>query len=191
MSKHRKIWESINGPIPKDEFGFSYEIHHIDGNRKNNDITNLMCVSIQEHLNIHMKQKDWGAVALISRRIGLGSEYMSQIQKGIKRPGVGGVKKGTVPWNKNRNHSDNTKKNWSEKRKGKRWGPTKISDDVCKKIIQQYNDNFFCITVPNKNGKNGKPLTYKIEFCKMVSRLHNVSKKTIQNIIENKRMIFL
>jgi hypothetical protein len=30
--KYRKVWEKINGPIPKDDLGRSYEIHHIDGN---------------------------------------------------------------------------------------------------------------------------------------------------------------
>ena len=44
MNKYRKIWESYYGPIPKDENGISYEIHHIDGNRDNNDINNLKLV---------------------------------------------------------------------------------------------------------------------------------------------------
>jgi hypothetical protein len=53
---YRKIWITLKGEIPKDEFGRSYEIHHIDGNRKNNSIDNLMCVSIEEHYEIHNKQ---------------------------------------------------------------------------------------------------------------------------------------
>lgn len=61
MTIYRKIWQSNFGPIPKDEFGRSYHIHHIDGNRKNNDISNLKCVSIQEHYNIHYSQQDWAA----------------------------------------------------------------------------------------------------------------------------------
>ena len=32
---HRKIYQEKFGPIPKDEKGRSYEIHHIDGNHKN------------------------------------------------------------------------------------------------------------------------------------------------------------
>lgn len=55
---YRKLWVNINGNIPKDECGRSYEIHHIDGNRKNNDITNLLCVSIEEHYDIHRRQYD-------------------------------------------------------------------------------------------------------------------------------------
>lgn len=51
---YRKIYESHYGPIPIDETGRTYEIHHIDGNSENNDISNLKCVSIQEHYNIHI-----------------------------------------------------------------------------------------------------------------------------------------
>lgn len=57
MNNYRKIWEDNFGPIPKDENGRSYEIHHKDGNTENNDLSNLMCVSIKEHYDIHYKQK--------------------------------------------------------------------------------------------------------------------------------------
>ena len=45
------------------------EIHHIDGNHENNDPENLLAVSIEEHLNIHYRQKDWGAVQAILMRM--------------------------------------------------------------------------------------------------------------------------
>ena len=45
---HQYVWEKEHGPIPK-----GYEIHHIDGNTMNNDITNLMMVTIKEHKEIH------------------------------------------------------------------------------------------------------------------------------------------
>jgi hypothetical protein len=68
---YRKIWESINGPIPKDEQGRSYEIHHIDGNRDNNSIDNLKCVSIEDHYKIHLEQNDFGACHAIEVRMGV------------------------------------------------------------------------------------------------------------------------
>lgn len=55
---YRKIWEDAYGPIPKDDQGRSYEIHHIDGNRNNNELSNLMCVSIEDHIKIHTNQGD-------------------------------------------------------------------------------------------------------------------------------------
>jgi len=51
---YRKIWETFhNKKIPK-----GYHIHHIDGNRDNNCIENLMCVSAEEHFQIHLQQGD-------------------------------------------------------------------------------------------------------------------------------------
>jgi len=62
---YRKIWENYHGKkIPE-----GYEIHHIDGNRNNNNIDNLLCVSIEGHLQIHLDQEDWSAVQSIFLRI--------------------------------------------------------------------------------------------------------------------------
>lgn len=48
---HRIIWEIHNGPIPK-----GYDVHHKDGNKLNNAITNLECLSHSAHLSMHMKE---------------------------------------------------------------------------------------------------------------------------------------
>ena len=45
---HRYIWEKHNGKIPK-----GYDIHHIDGNRLNNDISNLIMLTPSEHHKLH------------------------------------------------------------------------------------------------------------------------------------------
>jgi hypothetical protein len=58
---YRRIYEQVYGPIPVDADGRSFEIHHIDGNRSNNDISNLVALSIQEHYDVHWQQGDkWG-----------------------------------------------------------------------------------------------------------------------------------
>ena len=77
--KHRLIWESVNGPIPKDLQGRSYEIHHIDGNHNNNDISNLQLVTIQEHYDIHSLQEDWNACVLIGLRLDKTPEEISKL----------------------------------------------------------------------------------------------------------------
>jgi len=55
-SIHRRLYIKNHGSIPIDENGCSYEIHHIDGNHDNNDISNLIAISIKEHYEIHKKQ---------------------------------------------------------------------------------------------------------------------------------------
>lgn len=73
---YRKLWEDVHGKIPKDENGRTYDIHHIDGNRKNNSIENLICLSIEDHYKIHLKQfeetkseKEFRSLVFLSRRI--------------------------------------------------------------------------------------------------------------------------
>lgn len=78
-NNYRKIYEQHYGPIPKDDNGRSYEIHHIDGNHYNNDISNLKCVSIQEHYNIHYSQGDYKACLLISRAMTISLEEKSKL----------------------------------------------------------------------------------------------------------------
>lgn len=76
---YRKIWIEANGPIPKDENGRTYEIHHKDGNRKNNDLDNLMCLSIQEHYDIHLAQKDYQACHAIKLRMKYSANEISEL----------------------------------------------------------------------------------------------------------------
>ena len=77
---YRKIWIQYNGPIPKDPNGRSYEIHHIDGNHQNNDISNLKLVTLKEHYDIHYQQEDFQACVLMSFRMGLSPEEISTIR---------------------------------------------------------------------------------------------------------------
>lgn len=45
---HRYVWEFYNGPIES-----GYDIHHIDGDKSNNDISNLAKISRKKHAEIH------------------------------------------------------------------------------------------------------------------------------------------
>lgn len=47
---HNVVWEKQNGKKPK-----GYEIHHIDKNKVNNDISNLQLVTPKEHTKLHAK----------------------------------------------------------------------------------------------------------------------------------------
>lgn len=66
---YRKIWAAANGSIPD-----GFDIHHVDGDRSNNDIDNLKCVSKEEHYQIHYAQGDWDACAAILKRMNSNAE---------------------------------------------------------------------------------------------------------------------
>lgn len=78
---YRKIYEEHYGEIPKDSLGRSYDIHHIDGDYTNNDISNLIAVSIEEHYKIHRDQKDWGAAWSVAKRLNTTPEEKSEITR--------------------------------------------------------------------------------------------------------------
>jgi hypothetical protein len=85
MKDYRRLWVKVNGPIPYDEQGRRYDIHHIDGNRENCSIENLQCISMEEHLAIHTEQGDWAAAFRIAQRMNIDpaikSELMSKSNK--------------------------------------------------------------------------------------------------------------
>lgn len=45
---HRELWEIKNGPIPG-----GHEIHHLDGNKENNDLSNMVLCTTSEHGRKH------------------------------------------------------------------------------------------------------------------------------------------
>lgn len=47
---YRKIYEQHHGPIPD-----GYQIHHIDCNHENNDPSNLVAVTPEEHARLHIE----------------------------------------------------------------------------------------------------------------------------------------
>ena len=50
---HRTVWEYHNGEIPK-----GYHVHHIDGDRANNQISNLALLKGHDHLSGHMSSPE-------------------------------------------------------------------------------------------------------------------------------------
>lgn len=83
----RNIWKSFYGDIPKDHKGRSYEIHHIDGDYKNNDIHNLACISIEDHYSIHLLKGEIASAKLILKRIDA-QKVVKEKTKWIYKDGV-------------------------------------------------------------------------------------------------------
>ena len=50
-SIHRALWEAYHGSIPK-----GYHVHHVDGNRRHNEIGNLACMPNSEHVRLHWRK---------------------------------------------------------------------------------------------------------------------------------------
>jgi hypothetical protein len=46
--EHIAVWEGVHGKKPKDLM-----IHHIDGDKSNNELSNLLCVDRKEHGRLH------------------------------------------------------------------------------------------------------------------------------------------
>ena len=49
---HRYVWEHEVGTIPK-----GYQVHHIDGNKANNDISNLSLITNKGHQRLHGQEQ--------------------------------------------------------------------------------------------------------------------------------------
>ena len=93
--KYRKIWIKHNGPIPLDEEGRTYDIHHRDGNRKNDDPSNLECISLQHHYDIHYAQGDYSACILLANRMKMDPKRISELSSLARKKEV---ENGTHHW---------------------------------------------------------------------------------------------
>lgn len=98
---HRHVWEKHFGPIPK-----GYHIHHKDGNKLNNDISNLECLSASDH---HKKTWDENYEKMcITTSRNFGNYKRSKAQR--------------------KKTSENSKKYWKYKQ------PTKLRCTICDEI---------------------------------------------------------
>lgn len=78
-SVYRKIWEEAHGPIPTDANGRTYEIHHIDGDRNNSDLSNLICLSIEDHYKLHLAQGDYNEAMAVYHRMNKSPEEVARV----------------------------------------------------------------------------------------------------------------
>jgi hypothetical protein len=80
-AKHRQIYEQHYGPIPREENGRTYDVHHIDGNHSNNEPSNLKAVPLAEHYAIHESQGDVRACLIMAQRMGKSPEEIRRLAK--------------------------------------------------------------------------------------------------------------
>lgn len=128
LSSYQKAWQDYNNEIIPE----GYHIHHLDGNRKNNDPENLICVSPELHYEIHYalwerygRKKDLAAAIFLKKEIDNPKKLPSP-NKG-KKLSESQIKamsermKGKPAWNKGKSHSKEWRKNLSIANTGKKW----------------------------------------------------------------------
>lgn len=118
---HRAVWVFYNGEIPKD-----CDIHHVDGNRANNNIENLQLLPKKEHHRKHMKEPE--RVAQSKKDIEIARMYASKWH---------GSEEGKK-W-----HSIRGKENWKS-RKENTYTCSYCGKEFTTKHIYGANQNHFC-----------------------------------------------
>lgn len=128
---YRKLYENFYGEIPKDSFGRTFDIHHIDGNRKNNSIDNLVCLSIEDHYKVHLKQfeetkseKEFRSLVFLSKRLNKSASQLTgwtvsqEVREKIRETLSG------------RKRPEYVGKKVSEKMKGYKWTESQIESRI-------------------------------------------------------------
>ena len=184
---YRKIYRDHCGPIPRDKDGRSYEIHHIDGNSSNNDITNLKCVSIQEHYEIHKSQGDHAACLIMSDRMKISVEEKTCLAK-LANTGENNPMYGTI-WITN--GVDNKKIRDTVIPKGWRQGRS-FSEEHSKTFTKRSkagsnNSRYNATLYKFKHLETGKEVTMtKYNF----SKTYNIHGKHIRDLMRKTRESF-
>jgi len=80
-NNYRKIYEKAHGKIPRDVAGRPMHIHHINGDREDNRLENLILVTIEEHYQIHLEQHDYYAALRLAELLSLDAETLSNLAK--------------------------------------------------------------------------------------------------------------
>lgn len=99
------------------------------------------------------------------------------------RKGIGGVKKGGIPWNKGMKNcfSSETIEKMKTTRKGKVFS-RKIKDDQIKEMRNLYEEKPYLSNV-GLVMKNGKKMSYIQAFCKEYADRYNLSAQAVKKII--------
>jgi hypothetical protein len=157
---YRNIYIKNFGSIPKDDSGRTYDIHHIDGNKENNNPNNLVALSIEKHYDIHEQQGDWGACLSIARRMSKPPEEISAISSRVQYAriangtnplvGTGITKKRVIEGTHNFLGSNNPVHNLIKLGKHNFQDPELIKIYMNKKL-ETGTHNFLGETTPNKN----------------------------------------
>ena len=108
---HRAVWEYHNGEIPS-----GYHVHHMDGDRSNNDIANLTLIEGHEHLSEHMSRPQ---------------------RKAESAAGIGPAREAARAW-----HGSAKGKEWHSKQGKENWEKRAIQTYTCSFCGQEFQTKF-------------------------------------------------
>jgi len=172
------------GPIPIDENGITYDIHHIDGNRKNNHILNLVALSLKEHYKIHYDKGEF----LAARAISLRMKGMSKLPKKERLE----LNKKISESLKNHQRRKELNKQISENQKDKPHPVKKVTCPHCGKIggggaMKQFHFNK-CEKITGVKIKRSESFKQKIRVPKSEAHKKNMRKsKSPSHIMKMKK----
>jgi hypothetical protein len=179
---YRKIYENHHGPIPKEENGRTYEIHHIDGDHSNNDPTNLIAVAIQEHYDIHYARGEFGACFKIAYRMKISPEELTEL---AKKHNGSRAEQGLLPMqiaSKNGTH------HWFELAKqGKHPGQISAKNGTAPFTLLAKNPEFKAARSKQVTGINNPTIRHRkiCEYCNQEFGIGNYKKSHGENCKKN------
>ena len=189
--KTRRIYEKYYGKIPKEENGRSYHIHHVDGNSENNDPSNLVAVSLKEHYEIHLKQKDFGAAHILSKLLKTSHEEMSKLStlQNLKR-----VENGTHPFLGGKIAKETQLRRVEEG--VHQWCDSEWQRFYVKKRVENGTHNFLGGEIQRKSqekllkeGKHTSQIKKTCDYCKKIVDISNFGRWHGNNCKFNKEKI--
>ena len=132
---YRRVWEKMTGR----EIPVGYHIHHLDNDKSNNAIDNLVCVSPQEHFEIHEARfvatgdkRDYFAMTYLQRYLDDKQDFSKYTRPPITeshRQAIIKANKDKPPSFKGFKHSQQAKDSMSKNRSGdKNWKSISCTD---------------------------------------------------------------
>lgn len=108
VPEHVFTWELfMQTEVPFDENGRRCHIHHVDGNKLNNDILNLMCMTESEHHRIEN----------INKKFSVETRKKLSMKKIGNKNACGTDRKSKITDETRKRLSEAAKKQWQEKRR--------------------------------------------------------------------------